>query len=1193
MLFLFGHTIGSNAQVRSRLILIGDAGEQTAAQKAVVNQAAQLVLEGKTTVLYLGDNIYSRGMGLSGSEGESKDQEILRSQFVPLRNKGAAVYFIPGNHDWDKSGKLGLAKIKAQSAFLAAQKDSLLQLVPANGCPDPIEIPISDSVTVIAWDSEWWLFPYVKKNPEEECQCHDEKEILDRMEALLYKNRHKVVIMAAHHPFRSYGEHGGHFSWKDHLFPFTAKYKNAYIPLPIIGSIYPFLRTTVFLDPEDLNHPLYKKMVKQVANTTQDFPNVLFAAGHEHGLQLIQDKRTQIVSGGGAKKTRCKKGKLASFAEGTQGFVVLDELEGKQMQMTFYRYTEKGMEEAYRYTQPYKSMQALEKVEATSTKDSVVIRAHAQYNEVGKLHRTIFGENYRAEWGMDTKVPLIKISEIYGGLTPLQRGGGMQSYSLRLEDKQGREWVIRSVNKNAVSVLPEALRETFAYEVIDDFLSGQHPYSALMVAPIANAVHVPHANPVIGIIAEDTALGVFNRVFANTLCLLEEREPLGKSDNSRKMKENLIKDNDNDLKAKDFLRARILDLYLGDWDRHEDQWRWKNVGKGKEKDYLGVPRDRDQALHLTEGALPYIASRSWVLPTLQGFDGKINSTKYTLFKTRFVNAFPSSQLSHEEWTRIAQEFVQLVTDSVLEVALKQLPKSSYQHRHDELLKKLKDRRAKIPAAMEEYYRFINRIVDIQATDKRELVSITDAPNKALRIVMRKIDKDGEVKGKLMDKTYDPALTKEIRIYLQGGRDSVVIDNQTSSIKLRIIGGEGEKAYEVLASKKAVPLYETEGKKHVDGNYKRLHPHLSNDSANTAFVPVNLYNITMPWADAGYNVDDGFIFGLGFRHVHRTGFRKVPFNHSQQLTMAHSFSTKAYRIRYKGEWLHVFGKADLVINAKVLAPNNTQNFFGLGNNTEYNRSEYSTTYYRTRFGIYQIDPSLRWRFPRGSSLTAGVSFQYYRYEAEDNVGRFINNTSELHTYDSSTVAEDKLFPGMVVQYLKDARNHPLLPTSGGYLSFRTQAYYGANKYAMSFAQFIPEIAVYKRLDKNHNIVIANRIGGGVTLGKTTFYQSLFLGGHENLWGYKQYRFAGEQMIYNNFELRIKLAQIGSYILPGQLGIIGFYDIGKVWAEGYNSKDIHQGVGGGAYFAPAQMVLLQAIAGYSKEGWYPYVTMGFRF
>src|SRR5690606_4132135 len=126
-----------------------------------------------------------------------------------------------------------------------------------------------------------------------------------------------------------------------------------------------------------------------------------------------------------------------------------------------------------------------------------------------------------------------------------------------------------------------------------------------------------------------------------------------------------------------------------------------------------------------------------------------------------------------------------------------------------------------------------------------------------------------------------------------------------------------------------------------------------------------------------------------------------------------------------------------------------------------------------------------------------------------------------------------------------------------------------------------------------IIIANRIGGGVTFGEPAFYQGLFLGGQGNLLGTRKYRYAGDHMFYNNFETRIRLAKVGSFILPGQLGVVGFYDLGKVWSKNYNTKTIHQTYGGGLYYAPAMAAVFQLVAGHSKEGWYPHLNMGLRF
>jgi hypothetical protein len=192
----------------------------------------------------------------------------------------------------------------------------------------------------------------------------------------------------------------------------------------------------------------------------------------------------------------------------------------------------------------------------------------------------------------------------------------MESKSLRLIDKAGLEWVLRSVEKTPDKLLPENLQGTFAVDWVGDEFSGQHPYSALVVPPLAEAARVPHANPVIGIVADDPALGEYRKIFAGLMCLLEEREPGGPSDNTLKMESNLIRSYDSRFDGDLFLRARMLDLLLGDWDRHEDQWRWLVSKDGKSRAYQAVPRDRDQVFHVNEGLFPSIAALPWIDPYL-------------------------------------------------------------------------------------------------------------------------------------------------------------------------------------------------------------------------------------------------------------------------------------------------------------------------------------------------------------------------------------------------------------------------------------------------------------------------------------------------------------------------------------------------------------------------------------------------
>jgi len=806
--------------------------------------------------------------------------------------------------------------------------------------------------------------------------------------------------------------------------------------------------------------------------------------------------------------------------------------------------------------------------------DSVVQAVHPSYVNVTGVHRWFFGDNYRKEWATEVKMPLIRISKVYGGLTPVKEGGGMQSKSLRLVDKTGKEWVIRSVEKTPDKLLPENLRGTFAVDWVDDAMSAQHPFSALIMPPLAAAAGVYHTNPIIGVVEPEEALGEYKDIFAGMVVLLEEREPAGESDNTPKMIKELNEDHDNRVDGEQFLKARLLDLLTGDWDRHEDQWRWVSEKKGKDKIYSAVPRDRDQVFHVNEGLFPSIAALPWINPLFGDFEGDLSGVKYSLFKTKFLKSYPDVQLSYADYMRIVNSFVKAETDEVLEAGLKRMPSEIYRIRHEELLNILKQRRNNIPAAMAQYYRFINRIVDIRTSDKNEHVEVSEVAGGDVRIIINKLDKSGQFKDTIMNRIYSSAVTKEIRLYVADGDDKVTVKNDYSAIKLRIIGGKGNKDFEVKNASHKVKIYN--GK----------------DSLSTRFVPVNPYNVWMPLATAAINADDGFLLGLGVKYTQMDGFRKLPYASVQQVMISHSFATSAFRIKYNGEWIQALGKADITLQAFMQAPDNTMNFFGRGNETVLNKIDNYRTYHRTRFDTYQLDPALRWNTGEGTTISAGPSIQFYHLNRDDNGGRFINQSGLIKSYDSLTVDRDKAHAGIQVKLISNKRNNNVLPSEGYYFNLNIQGYTGLNKYSKSFLQIRPEFTYYQRLNAKGTIVISDRVGGGITAGDAAFYQSMFLGGQGNLLGYLQYRFAGEYMVYNNLQARVKLFNIASYILPGQLGLTGFYDAGRVWEKDEKSTKWHQGTGGGVYFAPAGLTIVQLLAGHSEEGWYPYVSMNFR-
>jgi hypothetical protein len=828
-----------------------------------------------------------------------------------------------------------------------------------------------------------------------------------------------------------------------------------------------------------------------------------------------------------------------------------------------------------------------------AAQDSIVVQIYPKYDRVGKFHRFLFGDNYRKEYAMKTKVPVIRISAVKGGLTPTKRGGGNQSHSLRLVDKNGKEWVLRSVEKYPEILLPEVFRKTFAGEVVKDNMSAQHPFSALVVPDFAAAVGVFHSDPMIGWVLPDAQLGQYADLFANTLCLLEEREPEGDTDNSEKMTRKLNDNNDYSYDGPMMLRAKALDALLGDWDRHEDQWRWKPIkdeATGQVK-YQVIPRDRDQVFYLSEGIIPRYAQSSWLLPMIQGYERNLPDINWFFWEGRAIYGRWFSQLSESEWNGIVRDFCASVTDDVMEKALKKLPEPGYTLRHDQLLAQLKERRAKLPEMMHKYYRFINRIVDVQASNKNEQVTITDAPGKALKVNIHKKAKDGASKELIFNRTFDPAVTQEIRLYVRDGNDSLVLNNKSSAIKIRIIGVSGEKSYHIENAYRKVRIYGNDDHVAISGNVDRVLQKLDSDTSNTHFVPTDLYTRRTLLLNAGYNIDDRLLMGLSYRIV-QPGFRKLPYGSVHSFSFLHSFATSGFRFNYKSELFQVFGKTDLILQADVFAPENSQNFFGLGNETSFNKTGDYVRYYRARFSLYQFDQAFRWHWSK-STLTAGPSFQYYRYNRDDNDGRFITNTAQLQSADSATITKDKMYAGLSLNYLNNNRNSDILPNSGTYLDTRLTAYQGLNGFSNNIMQLNAAFTVYQGLNRKKSIVITDRIGGGATIGKQAFYQSQFLGGQGNLLGYREYRFGGQQSLYNNLELRAKVADFINYVLPGQFGLIGFHDIGRVWKKGEQSKVWHQGYGGGIYFAPASLTVFRLVMGHSTEGWYPYFSMKFRY
>ncbi len=1226
--FVLGQKKGD--EIDYTLFLVGDSGEPS-----IINQPLGSVLReqirksgNNSTLLYLGDNIYPKGMPDEGHKGREVSESILKAQTDWIRGLDAKGIFIPGNHDWQRGNRKGISFIDNQQQWIDSLNDKNITLLPRDGCPGPVEIQLTDNSVLVILDTQWFLHPWEKPDEESDCDAKTAADAWILLSDIFTRNENKRVILAGHHPVISYGEHGGFFEFKDHIFPLAIIKPNLYFPLPLIGSIYPLYRKW-FGNIQDLHHPVYKEMSNVIQNLMAENPGSIYVAGHEHALQyLIKDSSHLVVSGSGSKTTLVRKKKYTKYAEAVNGFVKLDIHKDGSVSVQFWRADEEypqGRQTYSNYVPPHSRL-VQEATETVSDFAGKTVRVHAssQY-EAGKRKKRILGDNYRDAWAQEIDVPVIDLGTERGGLTIIQKGGGMQTLSLRLADSTGREFVLRSVEKYPENAVPEMFRKTFAQDLVQDQISASHPYSAIIIPKLANAAGIYHTNPKLVYIPDDPRLGIYKKAFANSLALYEERPAddwsnasfFGQSEDiisTSKVLKKIRKDNDNSVDQLFVVRSRIFDMWIGDWDRHDDQWRWASFKEKKKEVYRPIPRDRDQAFFVNEGALPKLASRKWALPKLEGFSGDIRWPSGLSYNARYFDRTFMTEPSEDDWIAIARELQEKLTDEVIEESVKQWPPEIFALHGEQVIKKLKQRRLKLVTYAVQHYQFLARAVDVLGTDKRELIKVNRLSGGDVHVKLFDIKKDGSQGQKLYDRIFRKKETKEIRIYGFGGDDKIDIQGNTKkSILVRVIGGEGADSLidrsHVNGLRKKTLYYDRKHKNTVRHEGEVSNRTSNNPEVNSYDRRAFKYDKLAPLAYGNFNPDDGLFIGGGMLYQ-TEGFRKSPFKQRHLALFAFAPRTTSYNLLYRGDFTDVIGKFGLEINADMKAPNYVNNFFGLGNETVFDREidekpgydlERAIDFYRFRFEEVKLEAYLTHRIGKWGMIKAGPAFQRIEVEDPGSADKYIKEFGASLPY--NIFEEPRNFSGLSWKFSIDQRNSEKFTTRGVVFNLWGRNMAGADRRTADFSSYETSLSFYHSFRVPARVVFATRVGGGLNTGNYEFYQAQILGGRNELRGFRKTRFYGDSKFYTNLEMRINLLTIRTYLFPASLGILGFHDLGRVWYKDENGNDPtipagrsnvwHKGWGGGIWFTPFNLTVLSVEAGHSDEGVMGYIRLGFLF
>ncbi len=321
-----------DASVATSLFLIGDAGSPAEDGEPVLVALSRMASRhpDRSVILFLGDNVYPAGIPDSTSLAFPEAARRLNAQIEAVRSAGCRGIFIPGNHDWAHHGDDGWNAIRRQGVLVDGASERL-GLLPSGGCPGP-EIVDLQGLRLVLLDTQWWLHQGPKPSgPDSGCDAATPGEVTAALESALSGAGGRAVIVAGHHPLLSGGEHGGHFTWMDHLFPLRVAAPWLWVPLPVVGSLYPAARNLGY-SRQDMSAAANRRMRDAIETTMAETPPLAYVSGHEHTLQVLRGRSASwyLVSGSGrfGHGTHVASIDATEFASSDAGFMRVDVLRG-------------------------------------------------------------------------------------------------------------------------------------------------------------------------------------------------------------------------------------------------------------------------------------------------------------------------------------------------------------------------------------------------------------------------------------------------------------------------------------------------------------------------------------------------------------------------------------------------------------------------------------------------------------------------------------------------------------------------------------------------------------------------------------------------------------------------------------------------------------------------------------------------
>lgn len=1176
---IFGIASLSHAQekeISTTLYLTANTGITKKSKSNEILKAIVKASQANENAIFLGLGNQTRKHGYPDQKKARKaEEEFLKNNLISrLKDFNGRRIYIPGKHEWNKKGHQALDDLES---FLQDNSDS--EFWPNDGCPIERE-SLSDEVELVMVDSQWYLenwddHPYINND----CDIKTREDFFAKFKDEMKDEQNKTIIVAVHHPVLSSSRKG------------------------FFGRMGGFSKQNFYAP--DLNF-----LNGRLETLASQFEDVIFVSGNHRNLQYLSDDGIpQVISGASAKtkKTRPDEEdghfgsdnygfvKLNVFKDGTSEVKIYELDHNNEVELVFTKQIALKKEDPSELSYHNKSEFGLHQEASIYTEEET---------NKSKIYKWFWGDHYRQIYSRKINAPVLFLDDIDPSLKALRAGGGSQSRTLRLINDDEHEYNIRELRKSALRFIQTSIkdhyvvdymRNTIAEDIIQDFYTTAHPYAPFAVGSLLDEINISHANPKIYYVPKQKNLGRFNHTYGNKLYMFEEHvgdenksfDTFGNADDIISTKDLYLEiQDDKDVKVDEdlFIRARLFDMLIGDWDRHSDQWRWalheQNDGT---KLYKPIPRDRDQTFPKYDG--PLISVLKLGIPLLrkmQTYKPEIKNIKWLNYSGHILDQSLITHSTWKNWEEQAKLIQNKISDEAIEKAFNNLHPDIQDESIEHIKSVLKQRRENLMHIAKDYYKFFRKHDIITATNEDNIIEIERQKDGITQI---KIFEDDEL---IFDKKYNKKETKEIWLYSLDGDDEITISGKGNKlIPLKIMGGEEHDIYNFENPKKA-KVYDYKSK---DNTYKNVSSKFVSDSYD-----INNYNpnkrkqtsfILLPSVD--YSGDQGVQLGLQTQITH-DGLVKNPFTNYHEITSNYMFLSDGIELEYKGEFAHLFYNWNFGIDAYFSSGNYLSNFFGIGNNTVYNKDDVDRDFNRTKLKKWTLSPSLIYR--KDEYLRGHITMIFESNQLMEKADSF----SESYFSSTDDIYDNQLYMGGEVGINYNTKSMLIaLPRRG--IDVGISAGYKRNienKYNNEFSYIKPMLSFVYPIHESGAATLATKAEGEIIIGDNyEYYHAATIGGNSSLRGFRNERFMGKRSFYQTTDLRVGITKFKTNFIPLRIGVSAGFDYGRVWSDFDQSDKWHNSYGGSIFINGFNALTANVGFYSSKEDNRLVFSFGFKF